>query len=346
MKRLMLILVAVLVGAGCGQEAEESGAGTSTSAEPTTSTGGAPEEKACAATEFDVSYPAGWWVHEPDPEHSIPACALFHPEPLTLEYDTEVPGIAVDLGVDGLWTEIRSVASNADVVSERPATVAGREAIRYELRSREDDIRPAGTLTTVWLVNLDPLGLVGTTSDFGDLDYGANQQVLDRMIESLKMPAAPRCSGDGEDPGLEPQEVPEAVAATRRAVASAAAECDYARLDGLAGPGFKYGFGGDTVPPSVFWRRAEAQGEQPMRFLAGMLDRPVRRVPAAEPPVYAWPSAFTYGSWADVPGGDREALRPLYGDEDLEEFARFGGYIGWRAGIGEAGAWVYYLAGD
>jgi hypothetical protein len=343
--RLMLMLAAALLLAGCGQE-EESGSGTSTSGAPTTVTGEPAGERVCEATEFDVSYPAGWWVHERDPAHGIPGCALFHPQALTIEYNSEAPGIAIDLGVDGLWDEVRSVASDADVTSERRATVAGREAIRYELRSREDTIHPAGTPSTVWVVNLDPLGLVGTTADVGDLDYAGNQQVLDRMIESLKLPDAPGCSGAGEDAEVGSQDIPEAVAATRRAVAAAAAACDYAELDKLASPGFKSGFGGDTGPPSEFWRRAEAQGEEPMRFLVGMLDRPVRISPDASPTSYTWPSAFSYESWAAVPDADREALRPLYDDEDFEGFASFGGYIGWRTTIEESGAWVFYVAGD
>ncbi|MGH9041246.1 MAG: hypothetical protein ACRDZ3_13560 [Acidimicrobiia bacterium] len=345
MKRLGPVLMAAFVLTACGQQSEESGAGTSTSGASTTVSGGTGAGKVCSATEFDVTYPDSWWVHDRDPEHSIPACALFHPEPLEIEYNSEAPGLAIDLGVDGLWTNMRLPAPDAEVVSERQATVGGREAVRYEYRADEGTILPAGTLSTVWVVNLDPLGLVATTSQVGDLDYAANQKVLDEMVESVRLAGAPRCSAEGADPEVGPQEIPEAVAAKRTAVAAAAAACDYAELDRLAAPGFKSGFGEEPGSPSVFWRQAEASGEEPMRFLVGMLQRPVALLPNAAPPSYVWPSAFTY-EWDKVPDADREALRPLYGDEDFKGFADFGAYIGWRTTIDESGSWDYYVAGD
>ena len=345
MNRLVSVLIATLLLAACGQQPEESGSGTSSSGAPTTATGGAAGEKVCSATEFDVTYPESWWVHDRDPEHHIPACAFFHPEPLALEYNSEAPGLAIDLGVDGLWVNLQFPAPDADIVSERRTTVAGLEAVRYEQRSKQGTILPEGTLSTVWVVNLDPLGLVATTSQVGDLDYAANQRVLDVMMESLEVADVPRCSA-GESGGVKPQDIPVAVADKRRAVADAAAACDYAELDELAAPGFKAGFGGETGPPSVTWRQLEASGEEPMRFLVGILQRPVRVAPDMSPRHYAWPSAFTYESWAAVPEADREALRPLYGDEDFKGFAEFGGYIGWRTSIEESGAWVYYVAGD
>ena len=340
-----IALAGLLLLASCGQDGEE-GASPSSTSPAATATSAAASEKSCAATEFEVSYPADWWVHPRDPEHHTPACAFFHPEPLELEYGTEAPGLAIDLGVDGLWVNMQFPSPDAEVVSERRATVAGHEAVRREQRSVQGTMLPAGTLSTVWVVNLDPLGLVAATSDFGELDYEENQRALDRMIQSVKVAQRPKCSGEGEDPEVGPQDIPEAVAATRRAVAAAAAACDYTKLDSLAAPGFKAGFGGETGPPSLAWRQAEAQGEEPMRFLAGLLERPFRILPDAEPTNYTWPSAFSYESWSAVPEADREALRPLYGDDDFKGFADFGSYIGWRASIEESGAWVYYVAGD
>jgi hypothetical protein len=60
---------------------------------------------------------------------------------------------------------------------------------------------------------------------------------------------------------------------------------------------------------------------------------------------YAWPSAFVT-EWSAVPEADREALRPLYGDEDFAFWAEAGGYMGYRVGITEDGEWVYFIAGD
>jgi hypothetical protein len=47
-----------------------------------------------------------------------------------------------------------------------------------------------------------------------------------------------------------------------------------------------------------------------------------------------------------VPKADREALRPLYGDEDFAAFQEFGAYLGYRVGITEEGEWIFFVAGD
>lgn len=59
-----------------------------------------------------------------------------------------------------------------------------------------------------------------------------------------------------------------------------------------------------------------------------------------------WPSAFAYDEWAAAPEEDKDALRPLYTEENFEGFARFGGYIGYRVGITEQGEWIFFVAGD
>lgn len=58
------------------------------------------------------------------------------------------------------------------------------------------------------------------------------------------------------------------------------------------------------------------------------------------------PSTATYDSWREVPREARQALGPLYGDEDFQQFAEFGCYIGYRVGISESGDWLYFVAGD
>jgi hypothetical protein len=66
-------------------------------------------------------------------------------------------------------------------------------------------------------------------------------------------------------------------------------------------------------------------------------------------PIYAWPSAHTYGSWDAVPEAEKEALRPLYDDLDFGFFGEFGGYLGYRIGItldGDWAQWIYAIDGD
>lgn len=83
-----------------------------------------------------------------------------------------------------------------------------------------------------------------------------------------------------------------------------------------------------------------------LRYLVELLDRPHAVVEDAEGRQFVWPSAFAYDDWAAVPDEDLEALRPLYGDDDFATFQEFGGYIGYRIGITEAGDWLFFIVGD
>lgn len=161
----------------------------------------------------------------------------------------------------------------------------------------------------------------------------------------------PGCSAEGSSPqvGSTPG-VPDAVQRTRQAIVDAAIACDYAALAELAATGdssFTYSFGGGA-DPAEHWRRLEDEGaeDRPLRYLVELLRAPhgVREVEGRT--VYAWPSAFTYDEWDEVPEADRAALRPLYGDEDFASFEQFGGYVGYRIGIAEDGEWLYFVAGD
>lgn len=157
------------------------------------------------------------------------------------------------------------------------------------------------------------------------------------------------CSAVGVHVDLVDQpRLPEVVAATRRDIAEAATDCDYDVLAGIAqrgGDEFTYSFR-DGRDPGEFWRREEAAGREPLRFLAELLDRPYGVVEHDGIDRYAWPSAFTYDRWEDVPQADRRALTPLYDEGDFADFEAFGGYIGYRVLITESGDWTAFVAGD
>ncbi|MGH9182409.1 MAG: hypothetical protein ACRDZ9_01060 [Acidimicrobiales bacterium] len=142
--------------------------------------------------------------------------------------------------------------------------------------------------------------------------------------------------------------LPQAVVATRSQIVAAATACDFealADLGGAGASGLTFSFGG-ADDPAAFWRAQEARGDQPLRHLVELLNRPfaTRELPGTTQ--YLWPSAYAFESWEAVPEADREALKPLYGEEDLADFASFGGYIGYRVGITAAGDWAFFVAGD
>lgn len=62
--------------------------------------------------------------------------------------------------------------------------------------------------------------------------------------------------------------------------------------------------------------------------------------------IYVWPAAYAYESWEAIPTEVIEELTTVHGEEDLDRFATFGSYAGWRTGIDEDGEWLFFIAGD
>ncbi len=168
------------------------------------------------------------------------------------------------------------------------------------------------------------------------------------QVEGTSSPApdksAPGCSADGTEPIGRQDGLPEAVAATRAAIAAAARNCDLAMLEAQAGPGFLAGFGGGD--PSTVWSEAERRGAEPLRLLVELLDLPYTTIESeATGTVYVWPSAHAY-PWSELPEADLEAIRSLYGDEQIAEFEEAGSYVGYRIAIVEDGTWGSFVVGD
>lgn len=159
------------------------------------------------------------------------------------------------------------------------------------------------------------------------------------------------CSADELSAQASPgPDVPDAVLQTRQAIVDAAVACDYGALAELAAAGddpFTYSFG-DGGDPAAHWRRLEVEETEqpPLRYLVELLRAPHGQREVEGQTVYAWPSAFLYEDWAEVPQADKDALSSLYGEEDFTFFERFGGYVGYRVGIAEDGEWLYFVAGD
>lgn len=156
-------------------------------------------------------------------------------------------------------------------------------------------------------------------------------------------PAA--CSGREAGADLTPQPaLPDHVAALRAQIFEAARRCDWETLASLQVNGFTYSFGGGNDPIG-YWQALEAdESDRPMFFLAELLNRPFGTMDGGDRDYHVWPSAFA-DEWAAIPEAEREALRPLYDDEDFAAFAEWGGYFGYRVGVID-GEWYFFVAGD
>lgn len=200
------------------------------------------------------------------------------------------------------------------------------------------------------------LVLAGTLPACAGSDSGAQQQRPSSEASATTTPTVHRteqppaeCSAHDltGEPDAQPG-LPAAVAETRRKIYRAAVRCDFDRLAELIpAEGFTYSFGGGDDPTGS-WRRAELQEEQtpPMRYLAGLLQRPYATREVQGRTQYEWPSAFGYDTWSDVPEQDRQALVPLYDEQDMAGFERFGAYIGYRVILTQRGTWTAFVAGD
>lgn len=152
------------------------------------------------------------------------------------------------------------------------------------------------------------------------------------------------CSATGTDLPDEAGGLPAAVSDTRNAIIAAAAECDMSRLRELAGANFSTSFGGGGFENLDLW---EDRGEGQLGTLLLLFDMSYGEIPDEElGTIYVWPAAHAYETWDAIPDEDIEELIPVHGEGDLDQFATFGSYGGWRTGIDEDGNWLYFTAGD
>lgn len=141
--------------------------------------------------------------------------------------------------------------------------------------------------------------------------------------------------------------LPEEVSEMREALIAAALACDFDALEAL-GPNLSTNLGASGVEQFRIW---EARGDGQMGNLVLLLGMThvVQDFPDAPvdfPIHYAWPAAFGYESWDDIPQSLLDELLAIYTEEDLELISGFGSYAGWRTTITDTGEWRFYTAGD
>jgi hypothetical protein len=137
--------------------------------------------------------------------------------------------------------------------------------------------------------------------------------------------------------------LPQAVEQTRDAIVAAAHARDYEALEALLDPTtFSYSFG-ESGDPIGYWRRLEEEGEVPI--LGDILPVVLSMHHAELDDLYVWPAAHAKdpSTWTEE---DLADLRLLYTNEDIRGFEQAGGYLGYRVGIQEDGAWIFFVAGD
>ncbi|MBT8163933.1 MAG: hypothetical protein HKM97_06440 [Acidimicrobiia bacterium] len=187
------------------------------------------------------------------------------------------------------------------------------------------------------------------------IDWIANaaDEEIGYTIRNLRDPSRypDACSTEGWEAELVSQpDLPEPVAATRRALFDAAMSCDFggiAAVSDAADLPVQTSHGGSG--PEYIWQR-EREGIPLMRTLVEHLNLSYSSSPNERGETYVWPSAMSnltspYGD--GLPAVEYEALLELYSVEDLEEmFEFFGGFVGYRIVIAADGEWLFSIAGD
>ena len=183
------------------------------------------------------------------------------------------------------------------------------------------------------------------------IDWIANaaDEEVSYTIAALRGPVdyPDTCSTDGWEAELSPQpDLPNAVAATRTDLFTAAMSCDFAAIAAVSDAGdlpVETSHGGSG--PEYFWER-EREGIPFMRTLVEHLNLNF----SASEGSFIWPSAMAdltspYGD--GLSEDDYAALLELYTVEGLEEFFEsFEGYVGYRVVIAADGQWLFAIAGD
>jgi hypothetical protein len=262
---------------------------------------------------------------------------------------------------DGRRTNVRQhpvwLSASGEPTTTTLDPVAGQTALRYDLDKAVEATLAEIETIDAQLVGLAPDDGAALRTRAAELDQYLFdlREGLSRVYDELQRLGADfdiPCSGEVLGSELEAQPgLPVGVADLRYAVYEAARACDWDSLRSLIedGGAFSYSFG-ESGDPVAYWQRLEFLHHRPMVYIAGMLQRPFGTFEGPDGPIiYAWPLAYTYESWAEVPQEERAALRPLYDILDLARFDEFGGYLGYRVGItvdeGQA-IWLYAVTGD
>jgi hypothetical protein len=184
----------------------------------------------------------------------------------------------------------------------------------------------------VVLASVALLVLGGAAGWFGSREIQDAETVTDTTTVTRTATVA------ASDPGL-----PAAVVKTRDALLAAAESRDYAALRALVPTtGFEYTFGSPVPGGAIaYWQDLErTTGQRPLDALAKVLQMPY----TLSRGLYVWPFAYSVASIDDLTAHERELLAPLGPLESV--FVEGTGYLGWRAGIGPDGTWVFFVAGD
>jgi hypothetical protein len=192
----LTILLVLAVGIGVflvtrSSDDQQSFPVTTTNAPSATTTPPAVRTANCTSINngYTIEYPGDWFAESADPVWS---CALFDPQPFTLEPDTETPLVAVQIYDERSITFDAAVTSLTDpasynVLRREDTTVDGRPAVVLETVQLTDDLlTAAGTYNYQYVVDRSGGIVLAFTTGQPGSRYDQDRTVLDKMMASLR----------------------------------------------------------------------------------------------------------------------------------------------------------------
>jgi hypothetical protein len=140
-----------------------------------------------AENDYALDYPNGWTA-----ELSFRGwkCALFDPQPFTVEPDTEVPPVAVIVSMPSSPLDVvlaqYTDPSMGSLISQSGVIIAGQRGIAVELRASANSPFPAGTSRYAVLVDWNNRTFMIETDSASAGDYAAVKQVVLGMAKTLR----------------------------------------------------------------------------------------------------------------------------------------------------------------
>ena len=172
------LCLAVLAASGCARQRVET-------ARPQ-----APSVTRCSnpAGQYSLAYPSAWQTNTGE---AVEPCRFFHPTPFEVRPHSEEPLVAVSVKREPMTLESfvqGNTGSSYEVLQQEKLTLAGRPAVRLELRATEESpLLPPGTREYVYAIGDGDSVVRASTLAVRGLDYPGNQAVLDEMVRSLEL---------------------------------------------------------------------------------------------------------------------------------------------------------------
>ncbi len=173
---------------------------------------------------------------------------------------------------------------------------------------------------------------------------------LPALSTNAASPSQPDSAATADDAAAKKSTLPEAVAAMRRAILTAARSGDLERMRPVLEtnelmPVFSFGGGTD---PIAFWKQSseDGKGRTMLARMVEILNMPyVVEGKGTRDAIYIWPYLYSLDPDRLTPAQEVDAYR-LMSVKELKSMRAFGSYVGYRLGISPDGTWQFFVAGD